>query len=103
MNEAEGDIEAAALSEVNTDDDVDGAGDGDREEEDDADNDGEDEDCDAPRVAPGLLLCCSIAVSDSQPLDLSSDEISSRIIESGTRFPACMAASALRPEDSDQC
>ena len=38
----------------------------------------------------------------SQPLRLNSLEMSSMIIESGTRLPACMAASALRPVVSSQ-
>lgn len=33
----------------------------------------------------------------SQPLDLNSEEIRLRIIESGTRFPDCIAASAWTP------
>ena len=33
----------------------------------------------------------------SQPLDLSSEEMRLRIIESGTRLPDCIVASASRP------
>lgn len=40
------------------------------------------------------------AVVWSQFFDLNSDEMSSRIIESGTRLPDCMADSALMPVGS---
>ena len=44
-----------------------------------------------------MLAVCDGDVFGSQPFDLNSEEIRSRIIESGTRLPDCMAASALRP------
>lgn len=37
----------------------------------------------------------------SQPFDVSSEEMRSMIIESGTRLPACIADSALRPGGSE--
>ena len=36
--------------------------------------------------------------AESQPFYWNSEDISSRINESGTRFPACIAVSALSPE-----
>src|SRR5699024_2669680 len=44
------------------------------------------------------VVCCDEGVFfGNQPLDLNSEEIRSSIIESGTRLPDCMTASALRP------
>lgn len=49
-------------------------------------------------AAAAAVVDVAVAVGGgSQPLDSSSDDISSRIIESGTRLPDCIAASALRP------
>jgi hypothetical protein len=39
----------------------------------------------------------------SQPLDFNSEEIRLRIIESGTRLPDCIAASASRPVGNVRC
>lgn len=52
------------------------------EEEDGAGDEEEESDCDD---------------GGSQPLDFSSEEIRLRIIESGTKLPDCIAASAWRP------